>query len=93
MLWFAVCGRLKRPRPQHRGKTAEATRQEVVREIDQFLCVVFSGQRKTGHLDLEADETTVRSVMHRAGSAAVTELLQFATPAADQERETENIST
>jgi hypothetical protein len=32
--------------------------------------VVFSGRRKTGHLDLEAVEMAVRAAMHRAGSAA-----------------------
>jgi hypothetical protein len=35
-------------------------------------------------LDLEAIEMAVRSAMHRAGAAALTELLQFAPPAADQ---------
>jgi hypothetical protein len=65
-------------------KTAEAIGQEVAREIDQLLCVVFSGRRKAGHLDLEAVETAVRAAMHRAGSAALTELLQFAAPASDQ---------
>jgi hypothetical protein len=33
---------------------------------------------------LEAIEMTVRSAMHHAGAAALTELLQFAAPAADQ---------
>ena len=65
-------------------KKAEAIRQEVAREIDQLLCVVFSGRRKTGCLDLEAVETAVRAAMHRAGSAALTELLQFATPTEQQ---------
>ncbi|MDE3181125.1 MAG: ISKra4 family transposase [Acidobacteriota bacterium] len=46
--------------------------------------VVFDGRRKTGHLDLEAIEMAVRSAMHRAGAAALTELLQFPAPAADQ---------
>ena len=48
--------------------------------------VIFQGRRKTGHLDLEAIEMAVRSAMHRAGAAALTELLQFPTPAADQRR-------
>jgi hypothetical protein len=34
-------------------------------------------------LDLEAIEAAVRSAMHRAGAAALTELLQFPAPAAD----------
>jgi hypothetical protein len=45
--------------------------------------VVFSDRRKTGRLDLEAVEMAVRSAMHRAGAAALTELLHFPTPDAD----------
>jgi len=48
--------------------------------------VVFSGRRKSGHLDLEAVETAVRAAMHRAGSAALTELLQLPAPGTEQER-------
>ena len=48
--------------------------------------MVFSGQRKTGRLDLEAIEMAVRSAMHHAGSAALTELLQFAAPTTEEER-------
>jgi hypothetical protein len=48
------------------------------------LRVIFNGRRKTGRLDLEAIEMAVRSAMHQAGAAALTELLQFAAPAADQ---------
>ena len=58
----------------------------MAREVDRFLCIVFSGRRKSGHLDLEAVETAVRAAMHRAGSAALTELLQFAAPTAKEER-------
>lgn len=46
--------------------------------------VIFNGRHKTGRLDLEAVELAVRSAMHHAGAAALTELLQFPTPAADQ---------
>ena len=42
--------------------------------------MVFQGCRKTGRLDLEALETTVRAAMHRAGAAALGELLQFPAP-------------
>jgi hypothetical protein len=42
--------------------------------------VVFQGRRKTGRLDLEAIETALRSAMHRAGAAALSELLQFPAP-------------
>jgi Uncharacterised protein family (UPF0236) len=46
--------------------------------------VIFTGRRKTGHLDLEAIEMAVRSAMHQAGAAALTQLLQFPAPPADQ---------
>jgi hypothetical protein len=46
--------------------------------------MIFTGRRKTGQLDLEAMEMAVRSTMHRAGAAVLTELLQFPAPAADQ---------
>ncbi|MGH9658179.1 MAG: hypothetical protein ACRD96_06520 [Bryobacteraceae bacterium] len=45
---------------------------------------IFTGRRKTGGLDLEAIEMAVRSAMHQAGAAALTQLLQFPAPAADQ---------
>lgn len=46
--------------------------------------VAFGARRKTGRLDLEALEMAVRSAMHQAGAAALTKLLQFPTPTADQ---------
>ena len=46
--------------------------------------VVFSGRRKSGHLDLEALEMAVRSAMHHAGATVLSELLQFPAPAAAQ---------
>ena len=46
--------------------------------------VIFNGRRRTGRLDLEAIEMAVRSALHQAGAAALTELLQFPAPAADQ---------
>jgi hypothetical protein len=48
------------------------------------LQVIFQGQRKTGRLDLEAIEMAVRSAMHRAGAAALSELLRFPAPAHPQ---------
>ena len=48
--------------------------------------MVFQSRRKTGRVDLEALETLVRSAMHRAGAAALSELLQFPAPLADQAR-------
>jgi len=46
--------------------------------------VIFNGRRRSGGLDLESVEMVVRSAMHRAGAAALTELLQFPAPAAGQ---------
>ncbi len=46
--------------------------------------VAFGAHRKTGRLDLEALEMAVRSAMHQAGAAALTKLLQFPIPRADQ---------
>ena len=65
-------------------KTAEAIQQEVTREVSQLLRVIFQERRKTGSLDLEAIEVAVRSAMHRAGAAALSQLLQFAAPAIDR---------
>jgi hypothetical protein len=48
------------------------------------LRVVFNGRRQSGHLDLEATEMVVRSVLHQAGVAVLTRLLCFASPLAHQ---------
>jgi hypothetical protein len=48
------------------------------------LRVIFNGRRQSGHLDLEATEMVVRSVMHQAGAIVLTRLLCFAEPAATQ---------
>jgi hypothetical protein len=54
----------------------------VAREINQLLRRIFAQRRKDGRTDLEAIETAVRSALHQAGAAALTELLQFPAPAA-----------
>ena len=46
--------------------------------------VIFRDQRTSGALDLEAIEMAVRSVMHQAGAAMLSELLRFPVPAAEQ---------
>jgi hypothetical protein len=46
--------------------------------------VIFQERRKTGRLDLEATEMAMRSAMHHAGASALSELLQFSAPVADQ---------
>ena len=48
--------------------------------------MVFQDRRKTGRLDLEATEMAVRSALHRAGAAALTQLLQFPAPSGEQRR-------
>ena len=65
-------------------KTAAAVHEEIAREIDHWLRVLFSAQRKTGHVDLEAVEMMVRSSMHRAGAAGLAALLEVPPPAAGE---------
>ena len=43
--------------------------------------MVFRGQRQTGRIDLEAVEMALRTALHRAGAAALSELLRFPAPA------------
>jgi len=45
-----------------------------------LLRTIFTGMRKTGHVDLEAVEMMVRSAMHQAGASALNKLLQFPDP-------------
>jgi len=42
--------------------------------------VVFQDRRNTGRIDLEATEMAMRSALHRAGAAALSQLLQFPAP-------------
>jgi hypothetical protein len=56
----------------------------VAREVNQLLCRVFAQRRKDGRTDLEAVESALRATLHQAGAAALSELLQFEAPAADQ---------
>src|SRR5260370_15747314 len=64
-------------------KTIEAIRQEITREVEEFLRVVFEDRRKTGRLDLEATEMAMGSALHRAGAAALSQLLKFPAPTED----------
>ena len=52
--------------------------------MSTLLTRILSERHKTGQLDLEAIEVAVRSAMHQAGAAALTELLHFPAPAAGQ---------
>ena len=45
--------------------------------------MVFEDRRKTGRLDLEATEMAMRSALHRAGAAALSQLLQFPVPSGE----------
>lgn len=64
-------------------KTAAAIHQEVAQELDRLLRIIFNEQR-SGSLDLEAIEMAVRSTLHQAGAAALSQLLQWEAPPADQ---------
>lgn len=54
------------------------------REVDQWLDVLFRGQHKTGHIDLEAVEMMTRSGMHRVGAVGLTALLRIPAPPVPQ---------
>jgi hypothetical protein len=58
----------------------------VAREVNQLLHQVFAQRRKDGRTDLEAVETALRTALHQAGAAALTQLLQFQAPAAEERR-------
>jgi hypothetical protein len=45
---------------------------------------VFAERRSSGRTDLEAVETALRTALHEAGSATLTELLQYEAPAPGQ---------
>jgi hypothetical protein len=47
---------------------------------------VFEDRRKTGRLDLEATEMAMRSALHRAGAAALSQLLEFPAPGKEERR-------
>jgi hypothetical protein len=64
-------------------KTAQTIQTEVAREVTMLLERIFAERHRGERTDLEAVETALRSAMHQAGAAALTELLQFAEPSAD----------
>ena len=49
-----------------------------------LLARVFAERRSSGRTDLEAVETALRTALHEAGSATLTELLQYEAPAPGQ---------
>ena len=56
----------------------------MAREVNQVLGRVFAQRRKDGRTDLEAVESALRAALHHAGAAALSQVLQFAAPAADE---------
>ena len=67
-------------------KTAAAVHQQIAWEVNRLLGLLFAEHKKTGQFDLEAAEMALRSALHQAGAAALTQLLQFPEPAADQRK-------
>jgi hypothetical protein len=65
-------------------KTAATIHQEVAREVNQLLGRIFAQRRQSGRTDLEAVEAALRSALHQAGAAALSELLRYEAPAPDQ---------
>jgi hypothetical protein len=52
--------------------------------VNQLLGRIFAERGNGGGTDLEAIESALRASLHQAGAAALSELLQFEAPAADQ---------
>jgi len=52
--------------------------------VNRLLARVFAERQHHSRTDLEAIETSLRAALHQAGSAALTELLRYEAPAADQ---------
>jgi len=65
-------------------KKAEFIQQEVAREVERLLRVIFGDRRKSGRLDLKAVEMVVRSALHQAGAAMLSKLLRFPVPKTGQ---------
>jgi hypothetical protein len=65
-------------------KTAILLQQEITRELEHLLQLIFSERGRTGRLDLEAIEMAMRSAMHQAGAAALSALLKFDPPGPDE---------
>jgi hypothetical protein len=64
-------------------KRRRPSNQEVAREVDRFLRIVFQQRRNSVPFDLEAVETALRSAMHQAGASALAQLLRYDPPDAD----------
>jgi hypothetical protein len=54
--------------------------------VNQLLGRIFAERRNSGGTDLEAIERALRNALHQAGTAALSELLQFDAPPPHQRR-------
>jgi len=52
--------------------------------VNRLLARVFAERQHEGRTDLEAVETSLRAALHQAGAAALSELLRYEAPPADQ---------
>jgi hypothetical protein len=67
-----------------RKKKGCAIHPEVAREVNQLLSRIFAERYNHGQADLQAVENALRTALHQAGAAALSQLLQFPAPAPDQ---------
>lgn len=65
-------------------KTAVAIYREIAREVKQLLSRTFSERQNNGQTDLRARENALRTALHQADAAALSQRLQFEVPAPDQ---------
>ncbi len=74
-----ICAQQKVERQQAgwtpQEKTAVEVHHAAAREIQAFLQMIFVSQGKTGGVDPKAVELVARDVMHRAGAAVLSQLL------------------
>ena len=68
-------------------KTAAAVHQEVTREVDRLLQMIFQNRRKNRPLDLEAMEMAWRSALHQAAAGVLSQLLQCDPPGPQQRQQ------
>jgi hypothetical protein len=54
--------------------------------VNRLLGRIFAERHNSGGTDLEAVESALRNTLHQAGTAALSELLQFDEPALDRRR-------
>src|ERR1700722_16062994 len=64
-------------------KTTAAACETAVNTLEHQFQRIFADRHRTGQLDLEAVEMSIRSSVHQTGADAVTELLRFDPPDSD----------